>query len=418
MEQSDAALEGFDRLKVREVQTNYDHTASAFLAEFQSTAASLEPDEKIKLVVSRHENGVELLKAVLSDPQADDICALQWEYDEEEGVNSVVPLLINNCPELASLQVDFRNHSMLDFVSGVLEHPKNKIKVLEMPPSTEGDSARFFAALGQSQVSVLTLFDDESSEFVQGLFEYLAKDLLEVEADEEQIPSEMSLTCCTRLAELKLIECGLSESTALAHFPKSITKLMLRDCWFGDDFDWSFLADSNVRELDLQNVRGVDGNQLGGALAVQLMARGSDMLCLYYCDFVNETLAAVGLGVGRIKRLALEDSTLDNASLEQICLALKSPSNELRELKLKYEGDTESTIEDQLVPALKHPNCNLVELSLRAYQHNEAANKVEDMFYNRLALFVLLQGQQARRLYCPLRRLPVEMLRLVGQMLL
>ncbi|KAH9258484.1 hypothetical protein BASA81_002979, partial [Batrachochytrium salamandrivorans] len=78
--QSDAALEGFDRLKVREVQTNYDHTASDFLAKFQSTAASLEPDEKVKLEVVYTHESMESLKAVLSHPQANKICSLKWDY--------------------------------------------------------------------------------------------------------------------------------------------------------------------------------------------------------------------------------------------------------------------------------------------------------------------------------------------------
>ncbi|KAH9254261.1 hypothetical protein BASA81_007862 [Batrachochytrium salamandrivorans] len=93
---------------------------------------------------------------------------------------------------------------------------------------------------------------------------------------------------------------------------------------------------------------------------------------------------------------------------------------ELRELVLPYVDDAASSIENHLVPALKHPNCNLVKLSFRAYEpeHEEATKRVEDMFHNRLALFALLQGRQVRRLYCPLRRLPVEMLRLVGEVLI
>ncbi|KAH9257037.1 hypothetical protein BASA81_004858 [Batrachochytrium salamandrivorans] len=72
---------------------------------------SLEPNERIRLVVYSHINDVELLKAVLADPQtvladpqANKICVLQWWYDGEEDVNPIIPLLINNCPELASLR--------------------------------------------------------------------------------------------------------------------------------------------------------------------------------------------------------------------------------------------------------------------------------------------------------------------------
>ena len=72
-----------------------------------------------------------------------------------------------------------------------------------------------------------------------------------------------------------------------------------------------------------------------------------------------------------------------------------------------------------MVPALRHPNCPLTKLSLSAYEpgHEAAAKAVENKFCKRRALFVLLQGQQIRRLYCPLRRLPVEIFRMVGQVL-
>ncbi|KAH9249744.1 hypothetical protein BASA81_012540 [Batrachochytrium salamandrivorans] len=71
--QSDPALERFDRLRVREIRAKYGHLASAVLAQFQSIAASLEPDERIKLLVYADESSVELLKAVLADPEANKV---------------------------------------------------------------------------------------------------------------------------------------------------------------------------------------------------------------------------------------------------------------------------------------------------------------------------------------------------------
>ncbi|KAH9254491.1 hypothetical protein BASA81_007604 [Batrachochytrium salamandrivorans] len=415
MPQNDPALEAFDQLRVREVRATYRHNASAFLAEFQSIAASLEPDERIKLEVAYTRDDVELLKAVLSDPQANKICSLQWTYYGKEDVTPIIPLLVNSCPGLASLDVGFEYHSAFDFVSSMLEHPSNMIKVLDISPNTKGDLARFFAALGQSKVSALALY--YSPEFAQGLFEYLAKDLLvrlDVRMDNKQVPSEMmmSLVDCARLAELKLAECKFSQPTAFAHLPKSITTLTLDSCTFVGGLDWSFLADSNVRELDLNYVSGVDGNQFGNALAVHLRAKGLDKLRFSRCSFVNATL--VGGEIGRIKRLEI-DGHLSDASFAQIALALLSPNSEMKELVLEYAA----SIKDHLVSALKHPNCNLAKLSLPAFaEHRGVALRVESMFRNRLALFVLLQGRQLRRLYCPLRRLPVEMLRLVGQVLL
>ncbi|KAH9256093.1 hypothetical protein BASA81_005869 [Batrachochytrium salamandrivorans] len=420
--QSDLALDAFDRLRVREVKVKGGQTASAVLAEFQSIAANLKPDERIELKMTTARENIKSLKAVLSDPQANKICALQWDYSGEEDVNSIIPLLINSCPELASLKVYFEHYSEFDFVSSMLKHPSNKIKELEMPLYTEGDFARFFAALGQSQVSALTLNYYPKS--VQGLHEYLAKDMLvrlKVRMGNRQVPSAMimSLADCTRLTKLEMVQCEFSQSTAFTHLPKSITTLTLDSCRFVGGLDWSFLAGSNVRELDLSNVKSVDGNQLGSALAVHLRAKGLDELRFVYCDFVNETLAKVGVEIGRIKRFE-GNSHLNTDSIELIALTLQSPNNEMKELVLLYEDNTVSSIEDHLVPALKHPNCNLAELSLWAYhpRHEAAATRMEDMFYNRLALFVLLQGKQVRRRSpCPLSRLPVEMFRLVGQML-
>ncbi|KAH9247094.1 hypothetical protein BASA81_015287 [Batrachochytrium salamandrivorans] len=416
MEQIDPELERFDRHRVREVQAYYSHTASTFLAKFQSTVTSLKPDERIKLVYT-HES-MESLKAVLADPEANKICSLHWTYYEKEDVTPIIPLLINSCPELASLDVCFNHYSEFDFVSSLLEHPSNRIKVLDISPNTKGDIARFFAALGQSQVSALALC--YSSNFAQGLCEYLARDLLvrlKVRMGKRQVPAEMmSLVDCTRLAKLELIECEFSQPTVFT-LPKSITKLRLFDCTFVGRFDWSFLADSNMRELDVLHVRGVDGNQLGSALAVQLRAKGLDKLCFAYCGFADETLAVVGVELGRIKRLEIAGH-LSDAPIELIALTLKSPNNEMKELKLEYDDYTATSIEDHLVPALKHPNCNLVKLGFDQIGNEARPRAVEDMFHNRLALFVLLQGRQVRRIYCPLRRLPVEMFRLVGEVLI
>ncbi|KAH9261462.1 hypothetical protein BASA81_000118 [Batrachochytrium salamandrivorans] len=414
--QNDPALDAFDRLRVREVSAEYGDIAPAVLAEFQSIAASLEPDERIKIDVAYMRGDAELLKAVLADPQANKICALQWEYGGKEDVNSIIPLLINNCPELASLSVCFEYHSEFDFVSSVLEHPNNKLKELDLPVYPEENLARLFAALKQSQVSALALC--YSPEFAQGFCDYLARGVLvrfEIAMHGKQVPSEMmmSLAKCTRLAKLKISHCEFSQPTTFTHLPKSITELELSHCTFVDGVDWSFLADSNVQELDFYDVKGVDGNRLGGALAVHLRAKGMDMLRLFNCDFVDEILAIVGLEVGRIKKLDIYGH-LNDASIELIALALQAPNNEMKKLRLTY-NDMASSIETYLVPALRHPNCNLAKLGLPTYG---GSAKTIQVFRKRRALFALLQGQQVKRRYCPLRRLPVEMFRLVGKALI
>ncbi|KAH9256500.1 hypothetical protein BASA81_005415 [Batrachochytrium salamandrivorans] len=412
----DDALERLNRLRVREVG-DWEDTAS-FLARFQSAAASLQPDERIKLKVTHTcESNIELLRGMLLHPQANKICSLVWTYDGKEDVNSIIPLLLGNCPELGSLQMDFKHHSEFDFVSSVLEHPSNKIKVLALSRHAKGNLARFFAALKQSQVSALTLY--YSSEFTQGLHEYLARDLLvslKVHG-RDQAPSELmvSLANCTRLVELELDFFDFLQPTAFT-LPKHITKLKLFYCTVVSGFDWSFLIGSNVRELDLSCIDDVDGNQLGSALAVYLKASGLDKLYVTHCGFFDETLAVVGIELGRIKRLDVD--CLNDASIKLIALALQSPS-EMKALWLWSNSDMKSSIKNHLLPALKHPNCSLAELMfLPNEQEYEAAIITLRQSHKRRALLALLQGQQVRRLYCPLRRLPAEMLRLVGKILI
>ncbi|KAH9253590.1 hypothetical protein BASA81_008426 [Batrachochytrium salamandrivorans] len=412
--QRDDALERFNKLRVREVEDWNDDTTS-FLARFQHSITSLQPDEMIKLKMTyTRENNIELLKGMLLHPQANKICSLVWKYDGKEDVNSIIPLLLGNCPELGSLQVDLKHHSSFDFVSSMLEYPSNKVKVLDVPRYTKGDLARFFAALKQSQVSAIALSIGDSPEFARGLYEYLARDVLvrlKVRMDRQQVPSElmMSLANCTCLAELELYFFDFLQPTAFT-LPKCITKLMLFCCTFVSGFDWSFLIDSNVRELGLTFLKDVDGNQLGNALAVYLKAKGLDKLHVAHCGFVNETLAVVGIELGRIKRLNI--NCLNGASTKLIALALQSPNNEMKKLWSWNNSGTMNNIENHLAPALKHPNCNLAELILFTDQpaHKAAIQMLEDRFHKRRKLFALLQGQQVRRLYCPLRRLPVDLL--------
>ncbi|KAH9254275.1 hypothetical protein BASA81_007876 [Batrachochytrium salamandrivorans] len=186
----------------------------------------------------------------------------------------------------------------------------------------------------------------------------------------------MLLADCTRLTKVEMLYCKFSPPVAFT-LPKSVTKLVLHDCAFVGGFDWSFLAGSKVRELNFHIVRAVGENQFGGALADHLRTKGLDKLQFYDCNFVDETLAVIGVEIGRIKRLILEGGRVSNASIELIAPCVAIPQQ-----RVSWHISTKV-----------------------------AAKAVEVMFRNRLALFALLQGQQVKRRYCPLRRLPVEMLR-------
>jgi hypothetical protein len=237
---------------------------------------------------------------------------------------------------------------------------------------------------------------------------------------QERVSEAMaSLARCNRLAELTLGDCSLSQPSPFAQLPKSITKLKLFSCGFDDSVDWSFLVGSGVQELVFKWCRGVDGKALGGELAVCLRTRGLETLHFDECSFTNGALTEIGVGLGYLKKLVVERIRVNKASMEQISLALQSPNNQLRELKLPYDASAAVGIETILMQALKHPNCGLTRLDFAAsgVEWKSAARVTVERFEKRRELFALLQGQQVRRLGCPLRRLPVEMMRLVAQLI-
>ncbi|KAH9259545.1 hypothetical protein BASA81_001966 [Batrachochytrium salamandrivorans] len=418
----DAALERYGKLRVRAVELTTRHTLESFLAEFHSTASCLERDERISMEVNcQSGKNIELLRAALSSDKANLVSSLEWCYYGKEDVSTVSELIANNCLGMMSLNVSFESFSAVDFLSSVLEHPgaRDRIKVLELPRDHMGDLPRFFAALRQSQVSAMSITGCYLPEYFQQLSAYLESDLLarlwlsnrNDGATLELIPA---LANCIRLAELTVHGSYVHRPLSL---PNSFYNLQFLYCRFdglANEFDWSFLLDSNVQKLCFDHVIGVDGILLGRALSVRLEARGLEALRFEECRFAKVALAAIGMEIARVERLELD---LDELSIEQVSLALQSPGNQLRELCL---GFCDTGVDSILVPALRHPNCGLTRLQLTSALpgRKPVLDRIQQNFSQRVALFTLLQGQQVRRLYCPLRRLPVDLLRLVGNLLL
>ncbi|KAH9247101.1 hypothetical protein BASA81_015294 [Batrachochytrium salamandrivorans] len=148
-------------------------------------------------------------------------------------------------------------------------------------------------------------------------------------------------------------------------------------------------SSSNVRELDFIWVNDVDGNQFGDALAVHLRAQGLDTLRLWDCRFVNETLAVVGVELGRIKTLDISDAYLNDASIKLIALALQSPNNEMKDLALLYNDDMASSIENHLVPALMHPNSVHLRFRTQHPRHEAATKTMQRQLRNRRVVCVV-----------------------------
>ncbi|KAH9256420.1 hypothetical protein BASA81_005334 [Batrachochytrium salamandrivorans] len=422
-----------------------DDTVADFLAKFQTTASALQPNGRIKLqVTSQREDNMEFVRAVLSDKRASKICALEWEYLGKQAnqvftldwwyygmqdVSSIGELITNSCPDLVTLAVRFEGFSAVDFVSSILEQPTCKVACLELFRYSVGDFPRLFKALEQGQVTQLDIDACDSPEFLQGLFDFLAKDLLTKLAvsikSEHVLPSlTASLAKCTRLTELRFYSCKFGQQVALACLPQSIVKLELTACeLFGDtsEYDWSFVGNSNVQELTFFAVDGVNGKRLGQALFDCLRTRELKLLRIDACDFAKQTMDVLGLEVARLERLDLEHCNLDEAYIEQISLALQSSDCGLRELLLHVDSGTANGLEIHLLPALRHPNCVLTRLHLLAptniAEYKTLATRIHTEFAKvrqRRTVLVLLQ---ARKRNSPLKRLPVEVFRLVGNAL-
>jgi hypothetical protein len=415
-------LQRFDKLRKRQVYLEQSETVATFLAKFQATAAGLEVDERIALLLqTQYENNIEYLKAVLGTEHANKICSLKWFYFGNQDVPAVAELIARNCTELESLDVHFTDFPATDFASSVLEHPNTKLKVLQVLPGKLGEFPRFFAALAQSQVARLGVADGCMPDFYPHLRGYLERDLL-VSLDiyvEDQAELMSALAKCTRLNELMFDRCNIYQPTALACLPKSIVKLAFSRCYFTNKLDWSFLVESNLQEVHLNYETGIDGTRLGLALAAHAQAKGLRKLLMVYSDCADQVAVAMNAELAQVERLMLSVLRLAT-SIEQISLALQSPRNRLRELDLELGGDTMAAVETHLLPALRHSNCALTTLELFSWtpEHKQMIDKINGDFSTRLEVLVLLSGQQVTRLRCPLRRLPVEMLRLVGGMLM
>ena len=390
-----------------------------FAARFQAAAACLAADER--LLVTCH--SLRLLKSLLADTGAHKIHTLRWKYGGLGDVDTVIPRITARCPELVALRVDFDRSSTLDFASQVLERPENRVAVLEIPSYSEGDAVRFFAALERSPVTSLAIFCKGDREFNNGLMSYLQKDMLvrlKLMMRGEDVPSSLMtvLGNCTHLSELKITGGHFYRPATLSGFLKSITKLVLVESWFHhSDFDWSFLEDCNLQELVFRYVECVDTAFFGRTLAVHLRTKGLDRLCLRLSQFAKDALVAIGPDIRHVRRLDIFEH-LNDRMVKYISDAFQHPDCALVELFLVYGGDMGRSIDRHLVPALKHPNCRLTKLQFHSFGYvNPAAVNIKKQFDVGHALFALLHGRRRRGL-CLLQRLPVEMFRMMGKMLL
>lgn len=353
-----------------EFELRPDDDSYTFQTRFLIVATKLEPDQRIRLKVTCEcASNIELLEDLLHDDDAVcKIAALCWVYEGVQDVCTIIPLLVDHCTELTSLQVQFGGHSAFDFISSVLERPGNAIQMLKLPPRAYGDAGRFFNALEHSHVSTLIFSSVVGPRtFYDDLCAFLAKDLL-TKLVLYAPPTKVvwSLSKCVRLHTLTLLDCVFSEPTTLMRLPKSITAFSMRLCVFDCKLDWSFLENSGIQVLYFDNI---DYETLWNA---------------------NDMMKCLTLALHR------QDSKMQKLVLGRV------------RMNQRFEH------------AVKHPNCVLTELALIPFRSSDitAAAAIRDGLYVRRRAFSLLYGQQVRHVYCPLQRLPIEMFRMVGALLM
>lgn len=406
-----------DRFRLREVSSYYEETSVAFMKRFQTIADVLKPDQRIHLKVdSDQDRGI--LKEILDTPQSKFITALDWGYKGSD-TKDYIPLLLDRCPELSALNVFFEHSSGLDFVYGMLESPSCKLDTLELGSCFGIDAARFFEALKQSRVTSFVMTNTYTSRIFRHLYDYLRLDLLtsfELWTHHSEVHGLMKvLADCTRLATLRLLQCNLVGMEDCIHFPKSITTLTLYDCMLVNAVDWSFLEGGNLKALCISHVHGVDGAQLGNVLRDHTRRCALNALKMYRCEFVNIFIEAMGCAMAQIVELNVDDY-VNAASVELIARALQSDSGVMRMLTMRCASHTSAAIEGSLCAALRHPNCILTKMTF--YAPSVTVYAMERRFHSRLAMLVLLEGRQVRRFHCALRKLPVELFRMVGALVL
>lgn len=410
----------------------FENVAEA-LDEFRECAAELKDGELIALSVDSTNMSyamLPVLHAILGEPDAHRIVSLAWDGVEYADADTVVPLLIERCPNLTSLEVDFGGKSDMTFIAAVLEHPNNKVeKLLVWSRFVEADSPRFIKALGNSHVVNLEVRLDVgvSNKYIWDLlFEYLAKDKLTSLTARSLTGSTASvlmaaLAGCTRLTELWLKWFDFNavfDQYALSRLPKCVSKLVLEEGDVSKYFSWTFLVSKSVRNLDIVDVTNVNCIHLGQALESRLRSSPMDRLCLGTFSEDDVVMREIGAAMNQAVCLELYGRELSRPTFELLAAALHAPDSVLKSLMCFYALQSAVGVDDYLLPAIMHPLCRLTKLQVHGdtFPPRGYHRSVVIAFKVGLKLFALLQGRLRARNNV-LRKLPVEIFRMVRDFL-
>ena len=404
-------------------------SSSDLMRKVRCAVAKLPKEQPFGLDISEARGcSLRLLKVFLNSTYVGRINSLRWSYSGRGDAFSVVPMLAE-CSSLTSLEVNFEHFSEPSFIGRVFgwHNIKHNIKAIYMPVVARGDADQwFFSVLANRRITEYTSASLGPEVHNGHLCKFLSKNLLkqlDVTLHIMGVQSVMAeLRKCTRLRSLAIRGYYQVTLDSSDDFPKSITTLLLQQCYISEKFDWKFLVDSKLRDLELdyiafdQNIvyKGVY-SFCGVPIEDLLYKRGLERFCIKYSRYQVEWVKVFAYQLGRVKHVAL-DGFIDDALAATLATVLQWPGvYQMESLFVRFDETNAASIKSKLVPALKSPACRLKKLSFGGSE--EEGDDLEDAFRFRVAMFALLQGQQVRRLQNPLRRLPVEMFRMVGMML-
>ena len=250
-----------------------------------------------------------------------------------------------------------------------------------------GDEKKLVEAFAHRNICSLTLTST-------GLMDYGADLRIGLRMGWKMDPRSMArLAAFTQLSELSLSGVTFTEPPT---FPKSLTVLKMHRCSFRMGVDWTSLA--QLRSLDLNCVYDLDWDRRVAILPIL------EKLRINGCGFTTLLLSMVD--PTRLRTLDLEELyTMDTVML----IAHTLRNGTLKRLAIPFNHDDQKAVREHILPAIAHSSLTSLEL----YGGGAALEEV-GKFRRRVALLTLLLARKPHR---RLRKIPVEMFRLVGQLL-
>ena len=366
-------------------------------AIFQRAVALMHPDLGAAMTRWYNDNWEDVLR----------ICGSSENYR----LRAVVLRSLPNADALGPVVIHYARVDLFYKIASLC--PKTKDIPLESLPRPVDDSAEFFELLLKCTVSSIQITPGRGNNVTLETLAFLALDrvdVLQLLLYSAHIPDalESILPILTNLKRLQLRHCILPR-TFFA--PRRLLTLELYSC---ASFGGRFVLDAPLmKSLSIYGLFGGDRCTLTAALPCL------EELRVFDSNFTSGLLQLLPLK--GLRTLNLGDD-LKKDDIDKVICALQERDNRILRLQLRQRHLSRTGGEQALVAALKSPNCVLEVLEF-VYSTGITGEFVVDdtqpsMVHElklRRALFALLEGRQCA---CALRKLPLELLRLTGLMIL